>query len=321
VNLSLFLIAACGAAATAQQKAILDPAKAGPDFAIQGEYAGELERQGARTVHATQIIALGGGKFHAVGYVGGFPGEGWDGSAKLEADGQTKDGVTILTCPGGSVEVKGDTLIVRDTQGRQMGTMKKVLRKSPTLGAKPPAGAVVLFDGTSAEGWKGGRMTPDGLLMEGATSARTFQSFTLHLEFMLSFMPDARGQGRSNSGCYLQGRYEVQILDSFGLAGEHNECGGIYSVAKPGFNMCYPPLSWQTYDVDVTAAKFDAAGKKTAHARLTVRHNGVTIHRDVEVDHATTAAPLPEGPEPGPVFIQDHGNPLRFRNIWVVEKR
>jgi hypothetical protein len=133
-------------------------------------------------------------------------------------------------------------------------------------------------------------------------------------------MPHARGQARGNSGIYLQGRYEVQMLDSFGLVGEHNECGGIYTIAKPKVNMCYPPLTWQTYDIDYTAAEYDGA-KKSKNARVTVKHNGVTIHDNIELTHATTASPLKEGPEPGPVYLQDHGNPVRYRNIWVVEKK
>jgi hypothetical protein len=140
------------------------------------------------------------------------------------------------------------------------------------------------------------------------------------MEFQLSFMPKAQGQGRSNSGVYMQGRHEVQILDSFGLEGKNNECGGIYEVKDTDINMCFPPLSWQTYDIDFTPARFDADGKKTANARITVRHNGVLIHDDAEVPKATRAAPVPEGPEPGPIYIQDHGNPVLLRNIWLVEK-
>ncbi len=143
----------------------------------------------------------------------------------------------------------------------------------------------------------------------------------MHLEFKLPYMPAARGQARGNSGCYLQGRYEVQILDSFGLEGKNNECGGIYEIKDPDVNMCLPPLAWQTYDIDYTAARYDASGGKTANARITVSHNGVVIHDNVELPRATRAAPVKEGPEPGPIYLQDHGNPVRFRNIWVVEKR
>jgi hypothetical protein len=110
------------------------------------------------------------------------------------------------------------------------------------------------------------------------------------------------------------------VLDSFGLAGENNECGGIYSIAKPRVNMCFPPLIWQTYDIDFETAKYDTDGKKTKNAMLTVKHNGVLIHDRVEVGKTTTAAGRAEGAEPGPIQLQDHGNPVVYRNIWVVLK-
>jgi hypothetical protein len=120
----------------------------------------------------------------------------------------------------------------------------------------------------------------------------------------------------------VQGRYEVQMLDSFGLEGEQNECGGIYSVGKPAVNMALPPLTWQTYDIDYTAAVYEN-GKVKTNPRVTVIHNGVTIHDNIELpgERNTTAAPLKAGPEPGPVYLQNHGNPVRYRNIWVVEKK
>ena len=181
---------------------------------------------------------------------------------------------------------------------------------------------MVLFDGKNADAWQNGKVD-EGLLVQGTTSKQTFGSHKLHLEFRIPYQPEDRGQGRGNSGLYLQGRYEVQMLDSFGLEGKDNECGGIYSVAKPSVNMCLPPLSWQTYDVDYTAAKYDAAGKLTVNPRVTVSHNGVVIHKDVELpgERNTTAAPVAAGKEPGPVYLQDHGNPVRYRNIWVVETK
>jgi hypothetical protein len=183
--------------------AYTDPAEAGPDFAIQGEYLGTVQGDSGEVKLGVQVIALGEGKFHGVGFLGGLPGGGWDGTTKFEGDGQTKDGVTVLSGKDGATETTG--------------TLKKIHRVSPTQGAKPPAGAIVLFDGTTADHFVGGRMTKDGLLMEGCTSTQKFQSFSIHLEFLIPFMPTARGQGRGNSGYYPQGRYETQILDSFGL--------------------------------------------------------------------------------------------------------
>ena len=319
---ALLLTLVVPGAARDPRRARTDPAKAGRCFLVQGEYVGTMDTEDGKIKYGVQVIGLGGGKFRGVGYAGGLPGDGWDLSEKTFADGQTTEGVTTFVVPEENLTatLKDGVITVKDADGNTVGALKKVLRKSPTLGAEPPADAVVLFDGTSPDNFEGGRMTEDGLLMEGVTSKRLFQSHTIHIEFRTPFQPPAQGQGRGNSGFYAQGRYEVQILDSFGLEGEWNECGGIYKVSKPKVNMCLPPLSWQTYDVDFTAAEFED-GKKVKSARMTVRHNGVVIHDDVEVPHTTVGARIrEESPEPGPVYLQDHGNPVRFRNIWVVEK-
>ena len=174
----------------------------------------------------------------------------------------------------------------------------------------------MLFDGSSADGWQNGKLDDRKLLRCGTKSKDMIQSGTLHIEFFLPFKPLGRGQDRGNSGVYLQDRYEVQVLDSFGLKGENNECGGIYSKHRPAVNMCLPALTWQTYDIEFTEAQFDAAGMKTKDATLTVKHNGVLIHDKAPVNSATTAAGLKEGPTPGPIQLQDHGNPIFYRNIW-----
>jgi hypothetical protein len=303
-----------------QQKTYTDPAKVDRDYAFQGEYTGELKKDDGDVKVGVQVIALGDGKFRAVGHTGGLPGDGWDKGEKREAEGELNDGKVVFSGDGITATVDGKSIALKDDSGRDHGELKKVERKSPTLGKKPPEGAIVLFDGKNTGQWQPGRMTDDGLLMQGATSKQKFGSHSLHIEFRLPYKPYARGQERGNSGIYLQGRYEVQMLDSFGLAGKNNECGGIYTIAEPRENMCYPPLAWQTYDIDYTAAVYEG-DKKTKNARVTVKHNGVTIHDNVELTHATTAAPLKEGPEPGPVYLQDHGNPVRYRNIWVVERK
>ncbi len=213
-------------------KAFIDPADVDDeDFAIQGEYVGEIEGK----KYGVQIWAQGGGKFEAVSHPGGLPGAGWDG------DRSTSPGTTA-SAPRAKKSAKfekedikatvdGLNILVMNPQGERVMELNRETRQSPTLGAKPPAGAVMLFGGKDRNHFPGSKVTGDGLLEQGATSGDKFGDGTLHLEFMLSYMPAARGQGRSNSGVYLQGRYEVQVLDSFGLEGKNNECGGIYTIA------------------------------------------------------------------------------------------
>lgn len=289
----------------------VEPSETGPDFAVQGEYVGDNS--------AAQVIALGDGKFQTVGWTHGLPGAAYDAERKVEVAGRREGDRVVIEGEGWKGQIDGGTLTGTNAEG-QTWTLRKTERKSPTLGAKPPAGAVVLFDGTNADAWQGGKVDARGFLQWGTKSKQAFGSCTLHVEFRTPFRPGARGQGRGNSGVYLQDRYEVQVLDSFGLSGENNECGGIYTVAKPKVNMCLPPLSWQTYDIDFEAAKYDNDGRKTKPAVMTVRHNGVLIHDRVELPAATRASGLPEGPERGPIQLQNHGNPVFFRNIWLVEK-
>ena len=314
---SMFLLLAALAPLAAAQDSPADP-----DFAIQGEYSGEVEVQEGQAKFGVQVIALGDGKFQAVGYHGGLPGDGYNGEEVVRTDGQRTDAGVQFESEKGNGTIADGKLTVVDQEGNVRGTLSKVERKSPTLGKKPPEGAVVLFDGSSAEQWKGGQLTDAGNLKQGTASVKSFGDHSLHIEFLTPFQPQARGQGRGNSGVYVQGKYEVQVLDSFGLEGKMNECGGIYSVKDCDLNMCYPPQTWQTYDIDYTAAKYDDSGKLLAAPRMTVRHNGTVIHNDVELpaDRNTTAAPVKAGPEAGPIYLQDHGNPVEFRNIWVVEK-
>lgn len=281
---------------------------AGPTFAIQGEYAGG--KFGADVIAYTD-------RFHVVFFNGGLPGAGWDLGAKVEADGKDENGVVKF---GGAwpAELAGGVLKGKTDKGEAF-ELKRVVRTSPAEGAKPPAGAIVLFDGSNADAWNNGKIDERKLLSCGTTTKQKFKNFSMHIEFLLCFKPGGTGQGRSNSGVYLQDRYEVQVLDSFGLKGADNECGGLYHVAAPKVNMCYPPLQWQTYDIDFTAAKYDASGAKTKNAMITVKHNGVVIHENQEIPKQTGGG-KPETPDAGPIQLQNHGNPVFYRNIWVVEK-
>jgi hypothetical protein len=302
-------------------KAWIDPAKVeDEDFSIQGEYSGEYEGKKL----GLQIWAKGDGKFEAVGYHGGLPGAGWDEDTdtRVRIPGEWNDNKKTVFFESEHLRatVDGKVAQVMNEKQERVFQLPRRQRKSPTLGAKPPQGAIVLFDGKEQNHFPNSKMTEDGLLEQGATSSDTFGDCTLHVEFMLSYMPTARGQGRSNSGVYLQGRYEVQVLDSFALEGKSNECGGIYSIHEPRINMCFPPLTWQTYDIDFTAAKYDADGKKTANATVTVKHNGVLIHENADIPETTRAAPVKEENSPGPLYLQNHGNPVRYRNIWLLKK-
>ena len=316
IKLTVLLAASMVATLTAQapktQPAYTSITEAGADYAVQGEYTGKWNGSKA----GLQIIAQGDGKFSAVLYPGGLPGDGWSGdkATRKKGAGSTSGGMTTLTVDGVSGTIAGGKAVLGSNE------FTRTERKSPTIEAKAPAGAVVLFDGTDTTAWNGNGMTAEKLLKQGQNSKQNFGSYSLHLEFMLPFQPLSRGQGRGNSGVYNQSRYEVQVLDSFGLDGENNECGGIYTIATPSVNMCFPPLQWQTYDIDYTAAVYDAGGKKTANARVTVKHNGVVVQNNTELTHNTTASPLGEGPEPGPLHLQDHGNPVRYRNIWIIPR-
>lgn len=306
---------------SAQEVQTADPAKVDADYAFQGEYSGKIKSGEAKSM-GVQVIALGKGKFRAIAMMGGLPGDGWNGE-NHSIEGNLVDGKVVFEAEGVAGVLKDGKVSVT-IGGQEAGTLDRVVRKSLTLGKKPPSDAVVLFDGKSTDEWakvRGGEaVMSDGLLHEGVNSKRRFQDCQLHIEFRLPYAPKARGQKRGNSGLYLQGRYEVQMLDSFGLEGKQNECGGVYGIAAPKLNMCYPPLQWQTYDVDFMAAKFDVDGKKTKNATMTVRHNGVVIHENLELPKSTTASPLKEGAEPGFIHLQNHGNPVRYRNIWIVEK-
>ena len=291
------------------------------DYVFQGEYRGWQRPQPSHRSSvsvAMQVVALGDGRFDAVKYYGGLPGAGWKAPSIYTLAGVRSSDRVMLTGEQYDAEIFGSTMNLFDKEGRHAGQLMRVERLSPTLEAEPPIGAIVLFDGSGdLSHWKNAKINSDGL-QAGTETVDKYGDFRLHGEFMLPYKPLARGQDRGNSGFYLQGRYEVQVLDSFGLEGIENECGSLYKTKRPDTNLCLPPLQWQTYDMDFASAKFDAAGKKTANMRITVWHNGVVIHDAASIPNKTGAGTV-EGPNPLPIKLQEHGNPVVYRNIWLID--
>lgn len=146
----------------------------------------------------------------------------------------------------------------------------------------------------------------------------SYLDFQLHLEFWVPWMPEATGQDRGNSGVFLQGRYELQILDSHGAEPSLDCCGAIYKLAAPLWNASAPPETWQTFDVAFRAPILDTNGLIVEHARLTVFHNGLLVHDNVSIRNPTDGALDPYEAQPGPLRLQDHGCAVRFRHIWIV---
>ena len=190
----------------------------------------------------------------------------------------------------------------------------------------PPPGAVVLFSGSDLSHWQTRRGQPAAWpVADGAMAAsrgdiisqEKFTDFQLHVEFNVPLMPDAQGQARGNSGVYLQGLYEIQVLDSYGLQPGKGDCGAIYGQAPPMVNACRPPEQWQSYDILFHAPRFDAAGTLIEKPRVTVLQNGIWIQDNVSIDGRTTASLDADPHQSGPILLQDHGNRVRYRNIWI----
>ena len=291
-----------------------------PNYQLLGEFAGDITLPGNSPKRVgLQVRPLGGDRFEARQYTGGLPGQdGFTGESQPLMGYRAGDSL-ILSGATWAVFVDHEQCRIIDREGNKLGELKRIVRTSPTIGAQPPAGAMVLFDGTNTDQFTSGEMTKDGWLLPGADIKPMFQDFNLHLEFKLPYMPDMTGQSRGNSGCYLLSRYEVQILDSFSEATTFNGCSSLYRQRPPDLNMCFPALQWQTYDIAFTAPRWASDGTKLHHARITVWQNGVKTQDNVQIENKTGAGKIEE-PSLLPTRLQDHHDPVRFRNIWIIDR-
>ena len=270
------------------------------------------------------------------------------GDAYLSAAGHLRPGVTA-GLPIGAAEAKARAITesIRSRRlyllGRQQGTIEW---KNPIEWPKPravdpgpapaapapiPADAIVLFDGKSLEPWKNGEnwKVIDGVATVGKGPIETKQGFgdcQLHIEFRMPTPPSGKGQGRGNSGVFLMGKYEIQVLDSFedgtdGPVTYHDgQCGALYKQQPPAVNACRAPGEWQTYDILFTRPRFNADGSIAKPGRISMLHNGLAIHSDTVIKGNTFYDAPPSytaHPDTLPIALQDHGNPVQFRSIWV----
>jgi len=344
-------------AAEAAAKKLFDVRTIGAGLKLQGEYVG---KDGEKQV-AVQVVARGDQSFHALVLEGGLPGEGWDGGRYgLLESGPLSQGRAEFRCPSdeGVGAVLDDNGLMLNRGDRKI-RLKRVERKSETLGRQPPAGAIVLFGGEQPnvdafeerkdiEGMTAPLMF-EGNLMAGAVTKRKFRDYSLHVEFMTGWEPQNIPWRRADAGIYMLSRYEVAIGDSFGfdfdLSGATGPnrpkllddkiktskfpdaknksaprvCGSVFTYPSKVPNSCLPPLVWQTLDIDFKAPRFDDKGKKTAKAVISVKLNG---HQTV--DKLEVNGPTPhgfKGPETadGPIWFEAFGRRVLYRNIWVVE--
>ncbi len=307
-----------------------NPSPSGDPFL--GAYKGEHKVKGREACPVEgAVITEGPGLYRitvsldcpwAGGAVGGIELHGQAAGPRVLAHGFSQSVFWDAALQDGKLRIKGQYGSVME--------LEKYIAHSPTELADAPKSAVVLLPykaGKKADlsAWTNQEWEalPDGVMQvkpgSGANYTKAkFGDMRLHMEFRLPHMGMAHGQGRANSGIYVENRYEVQILDSFAVSVSAGDCGAIYELAVPRANACYPPGQWQTYDIEFHAPRLKSDGSVAEDARISVKHNGVTIHKD-QVLKKESPGGIDKPAEKDCFRLQDHGNHLQFRNIWLLE--
>jgi hypothetical protein len=299
-----------------------------PDDNITGDYVGTYQAQQRSIEGDAKVIAQGGGRYRVVltAHDDKTP------HFSVVLTGSAESNRMALAGQGSQADWKGEvdggkTLMAESAAGKF--DLKFAVRHSPTEGLKPPSDAIVLIPyiegkAPSMDEWTGGAWKPmeDGSVMVNGGDTHTKRKlgdFRMHAEFRIPLEPDGRGQDRGNSGLYIHDIYELQVLDSYGLPLANNECGAIYTQVAPKENACFPPKSWQTYDITFHAARVDETGKKIKNATITVIQNGVKVQDETSISGPTGAAKGKPEVATAVLRLQDHSHPVRFRNMWYVE--
>lgn len=301
---------------------------------FQGEYKGTYTQSPTQSMPCdVKVIATGSKTFRIMV-------EARDPSGKLQGNTVELDGdafrnsVTVSGTSGGrdwNGFIEGDTITVDDDYYGGQFTAKKIESKSPTAGTPPPKDAIVLLpfkEGTPPDlsEWTNQEWVPqdDGsvLVKKGSsTTTRAFGDCKLHVEFKVPLMPNHRGQARGNSGIIFCENYEIQVLDTFGVFPSAGDAGSIYNQAAASVNAALPPGTWQAYDIEFRAARLNPDGSVKELPRfVSVVWNGVKIHDNVEIKSPTGKPADTPHVGPGPLLLQDHSDPVQYRNVWIVEK-
>lgn len=329
MRMILVIATALLAIGSSAQSRFEDPA----DFPLMGDWVGALDRPDSKPEYnrlAAQLVCLDETRYQ-LRVVAELNRRA---NPYFDVEVEVKDGRIVYEADGWKFMFeegicRGERLI-GGTPVRLV--LKKVAESPPTLGQKPPKGAIVLFDGSGFDEWVHDDRKRavtwklfDGQVMEivsdkwnnmenrkngigGSIVTRgTFKSMKLHMEFRVPVEAGKAGQKRGNSGVFISGFKEIQILNSHGMPGYWNDCGALYRHMPPRVNMAAPPLHWQTYDIEV---ELPERGKTTGF--MTVQHNGVTIHNRIAMEMGRR--------DKVGIRLQDHNNAIQFRNIWVVER-